>query len=62
MNGATREQYPPMEFGFRKGEHFMQRKATGSFCGALTSMVFATAASAQEILPFPATRPDRRRG
>ena len=33
----------------------MQRKATRSFFGAILSMLFATAASAQEILPFPPT-------
>ena len=33
----------------------MQRKATRSVCGAILSLVFATLASAQEILPFPPT-------
>ncbi len=40
---------------FGKGSHFMQRKAKPSACGVILSMMFATAASAQEILPFPPT-------
>ena len=33
----------------------MKFNAISSFCSAISGMLFATAASAQEILPFPPT-------
>jgi arylsulfatase A-like enzyme len=55
ISGATYKQCPPMEVGFRKGEQFMQRNATSTFCSAILGMLLAIGASAQEILPFPPT-------